>query len=118
MALRSGVMTHYASTCDRVDLLLPPLEQALALRGRAVPGGVVVDELDRGQIRHLRWQWHVLVGRNREFLDVEADLLRFRSQRPVEEFLRVVEIARALDDRHRTDFVADAFARQDRLHRE
>ena len=111
---RVAVEAHRAR---RVDFLLPALEQALALGGRAVLGDVVVDDLDVGEIRNLRRQRHVAVGRDRVFLDVEPDLLRVGGQRPVEEFLRVVEVARALDDRHRADLVADALAGQDRLDR-
>src|SRR6185312_162880 len=80
-----------ASLRSRVDLSFPALEQALALRRRSVLGGVVVDQLDVGKTRHLRRQRNRAVGRYRVLLDVETDLLRFLRQRPVEEFLRVVQ---------------------------
>src|ERR1700682_3378470 len=106
-----------ARRASGVDFPLPSREQALALCRRAEFRRVVADELDVGQIRYLRRQQDIAIGRDGEFLEIEADLLRFRRQRPVEEFFRVVRMSRALDDRHRPDFVTDTFARQDGFHR-
>ena len=101
----------------RADLLVPALEQALALGGRAVLREVVVDELDVGDLRRQRRDRRADVRRNLELLRLRAQRLRLRRQRPVVELLRVVQVARALDDRQRADFVAGAFARRDALHR-
>src|SRR5204863_5883867 len=62
------------SACG-VDLFFPTLEQALALRRSAIFRAVVVDELEIGEWRHLRWERHVLVSRDRVFLEVQADSL-------------------------------------------
>src|SRR2546425_4283716 len=87
------------STRGRADVLFPPVEQPLARLARAELREVVVDDLDVGELRHLRRQRHAAVGGNRVLLDVEADFLAIDGQRPVDEFPRRVGIARAFDDR-------------------
>src|SRR5207248_10951943 len=94
-----AVAAASGSSRRRVDFPFPALEQPFALGGRAVLREVVIDDLDRRQRRHLRRQLDVAIGRNREFLHVEADLLALRRQRPVDELARRFRIVRALDDR-------------------
>src|SRR6267143_4602112 len=101
-----------------VDLFLPPVDQPLALRFRAVLREVVVDQLDLGELRRLRGQLGLRVRGHLELLVVGAELLRRGRERPVEELLRVVQVACALDDAQRPDLVAGALARGLGLDRE
>ena len=96
---------------------VPLGEQAAALGRRAVLGEVVVDELDVGELGRLRRDRRRLVRRHLVGLRVGAERLRLGRQRPVVPLLGAVEVARALDDRHRADLVAGALARRDGLHR-
>src|SRR6202040_1730128 len=98
------------SLWQRVDLLVPLVEQALALRGAAVLGEVVVDELDLAHLQRPGWNGCRAIRRRLEVLGVRADLLCRGGQRPVVELFRILEVLGALDDAHRADFESGAFA--------
>ena len=83
---------------DGADLLVPALQQALALGGRAVLREIVVDELDVGELRRQWGNRRGDVGRDLELLRLVAQCLGLRRQRPIDELLRLVQVARALDD--------------------
>ncbi len=90
------------------------------LRSADLPyfGLVVVDQLHVGELGRLGRQRRRLVRRHLELLGLRLELLRLGRQRPVIELLGVRHVARALDDAHRADLVARAFAGRRRLHRE
>src|SRR6266550_7157507 len=103
---------------QRVDFLVPPLEYALPLGRAAIFGEVICDEFQVAHFERPRRYWRALVRRRLEVLEVTADFLRGRRKRPIVEFFRVVEVARAFDDAHRSNLVAGPFARDDDLYRE
>src|SRR6185369_17696206 len=65
-----------------------------------------------------RRQLRLAVRRHLELLGIGAELLRRSRQRPVDELLRALEIAGALDDAERADLVPGALARRLDLYRE
>src|SRR5450432_1371971 len=97
----------------RTHFLVPLLEQSLALRGCTVFREVVVDELDVRRFWRQRRYGCAHIRRQLELLGLRGKKLRLGRQCPVVEFLRTLQITRALDDRHRADFVAGAFAGRD-----
>src|SRR5262245_49507145 len=92
-----------ASARQRVDFLLPTRDQASTLGRRAVLGIVVVDELDLLEVRHARIDRRGLVRRQLILVRSGTELLRLRRQRPLVELFGGLEVACALDDRHRAD---------------
>src|ERR1022692_4051729 len=111
------VLCTQKSLRQRVDLLVPLVEQTLALRGAAVLGEVVIDELD---LAHLRCCWgnrRCAVRWRLEVLGVRSDLLRGGREGPVVELLGILEISGTFDDAHRADFEPGAFAGDNDFHR-
>src|SRR5450432_146433 len=83
---------------QRVNLLVPLVQKALALRRAAVFREVVVDELDVAHLRRGGRNRRRLVRRRLEILGVRSDLLRRWRERPVVELFGVLEVPGALDD--------------------
>ncbi len=97
--------------------VVPLLQQPRTLGRRAVLSKVVVDQFDVAELGRLRRDRSLLVRRHLEALHAAADGLRFGRQRPVVPLARVGQVLGALDDAHRADLVAGAFAGRDDLHR-
>src|SRR5262245_10200927 len=84
-----------SSAREAVDLLLPLVEQASPLDGRAELLEVVVDQLDLREPRRLLRHLRAPIRRHLELLAARPQRLGRRGERPVHEAARAFGIARA-----------------------
>src|SRR5262245_30134255 len=106
-----------SSAREAVDLLLPLVEQASPLDGRAELLEVVVDQLDLREPRRLLRHLRTPIRRHLELLAARPQRLGRRGERPVHEAARAFGIARAAHDAHRADLVARPLAGSHAAHR-
>src|SRR5712692_4569751 len=101
------------SARQRVDLLVPLVEQAPALGRGAVLLEVVFDQLDVTELGRFLRNLGAAIGRRLELLASRPQRRSGRGERPVLELLGALEVARAVDHAERADLVAGALARRD-----